>query len=666
MNPYKYQKIQLKKSKSFIAMLNKLKIYQKIIALIACLILIVIVSNIKQLSTLRQLKTLEDASAKGSQDALGVSEDSHFGIKLYGNIANMIINRDDINSRQKWEIGKIDADSAIGRLRKIAHTPDEIKIVDETEKISNEIKQIVDGELIPLLFGTDRKGREEAIMGIDGRIDGLLNSVEMNFDSMTSSINAEQLEGAKAFDNKSISATRLTFIMMVLWLIVGIVISIYFTRNISGILTGIKDEINSLLNAIIAGKLKTRARVEKINFEFQSIPEGINSTLDAITEPLFVAADYVAHISVGDIPVEITQNYNGDFNDIKNNLNALIRSENLIIEKSKLIAEGDLTVDVKKRSENDQLMGSLNEMVKSTAKVISQFQLAAENISSSSQQMSSTAQEMSQGATEQASSAEEASSSMEEMAANIQQNTENAQQTQKIALNAADGITKVAEAAQVTLKNIEDIADKVSIIGEIARQTNILALNAAVEAARAGEHGKGFAVVAAEVRKLAERSQLSAVEIDTLTKTSVRLTEDAGKMMAAIVPEISKTARLVQEIAASSLEQNSGADQVNNAIQQLNQVTQQNAAASEEVATSSEELSSQAEQLLDSVRFFKLNDSTSSGKQATAKYKPVHHVNVANTSTRETQYRHPVNPKKSGFTLKMDKSDTVDNEYEKF
>ena len=351
------------------------------------------------------------------------------------------------------------------------------------------------------------------------------------------------------------------------------------------------------------------------------------------------------------------------FTEINSAVHLTVKANKEVVSKAQMIAAGDLTVSLEKRSENDELMQSLNDMVKSTGRIISEFKIAAENISSSSQQMSSTAQEMSQGATEQASSAEEVSSSMEEMAANIQQNTENSQQTQKIAINAAEGITKVAEAAKKTLTNIEEIADKVSIIGEIARQTNILALNAAVEAARAGEHGKGFAVVAAEVRKLAERSQIAAVEIDTLTKTSVRETDDSGKLMEALVPEINKTAKLVQEITASSLEQNSGAEQVNNAIQQLNQVTQQNAAASEEVATSSEELSSQAEQLLESVRFFKLEDSGFTKKQQVSK--PGHHINIVHTVPKNNNSGQTP-AKKTGFVLNMDKGDAIDSEYEKF
>ncbi len=273
------------------------------------------------------------------------------------------------------------------------------------------------------------------------------------------------------------------------------------------------------------------------------------------------------------------------------------------------VASGDLTatVDVNQKDEIGQLAEALRGMAKKLQSIVADIINGADNISSASVQMSSTSQQMSQGATEQASSAEEVSSSMEEMASNIQQNTDNAQQTEKIAIKAVEDIKTGSNSVNNTVESMREIADKISIIGEIARQTNILALNAAVEAARAGEHGKGFAVVAAEVRKLAEKSQVAAGEIDELSKTSVTSAEQSGKLLESIVPDIEKTAKLVQEIAAASIEQNSGADQVNNAIQQLNQVIQQNAAASEEMATSSEELSGQAEQLKDIISFFKVD-----------------------------------------------------------
>jgi methyl-accepting chemotaxis protein len=368
-------------------------------------------------------------------------------------------------------------------------------------------------------------------------------------------------------------------------------------------------DTNMLASSAVEGKLSDRADDSRHQGDFRKVVKGINSTLDSVVGPLTVASDYVSRISAGEMPPEISEKFNGDFNLLKISLNRLISALNEIIAKARLIADGDLTIDLKKRSDNDDLMQSLTDMVKSTAEIISEFKAASDIISDSSQQMSITSREMSQGSAEQASSSDEASTSMEQMTENIRLNTENAQQTEKIAMNAAEGINKVASGALQTLNNIQEIADKISIIGEIARQTNILALNAAVEAARAGEHGKGFAVVAAEVRKLAERSQVSAVEIDALTKKCVRITEDSVKMMKAIAPEIGKTAKLVQEIAAASLEQNTGAEQVNSAIQQLNHVTRQNASASEEIAAKSEELATQAQQLMSMISYFKIQGS---------------------------------------------------------
>ncbi|MFP4092284.1 MAG: methyl-accepting chemotaxis protein [Cyclobacteriaceae bacterium] len=281
-------------------------------------------------------------------------------------------------------------------------------------------------------------------------------------------------------------------------------------------------------------------------------------------------------------------------------------------EALKLVSEGNLMVNIENYSQDEvgELLDYLKMMVEKLKEIISSVSVASDNIAAASEQMSSSSQQMSEGATEQAASAEEVSSSMEEMAANIQQNTDNAMQTEKIALKAAEDIQEGSSAVNATVTSMKEIASKIGIIGEIARQTNLLALNAAVEAARAGEHGKGFAVVAAEVRKLAERSQVAATEIDQVSATSVSIAEKSGKLLEQIVPDIQKTARLVQEISASSREQSTGADQVNSAIQQLNEVTQQNAASAEEIASSSEELASQAEQMRDTIGFFRLDNGS--------------------------------------------------------
>jgi methyl-accepting chemotaxis protein len=273
------------------------------------------------------------------------------------------------------------------------------------------------------------------------------------------------------------------------------------------------------------------------------------------------------------------------------------------------VAEGDLRVaiEVNSTDETGQLAQALKTMVEKLRGIVADVQSTSDNVASGSQQLSANSEEMSQGATEQAASAEEASSSMEQMAANIKQNADNAVQTEKIALKSAEDAVAGGKAVSETVTAMKQIAQKISIIEEIARQTDLLALNAAIEAARAGEHGKGFAVVASEVRKLAERSQTAAGEIGRLSGTSVEVAERAGEMLTRMVPDIQKTAELVQEISAASNEQNSGAEQVNKAIQQLDQVIQQNASASEEMASTAEELSSQAEQLQEAIAFFKLD-----------------------------------------------------------
>jgi methyl-accepting chemotaxis protein len=274
----------------------------------------------------------------------------------------------------------------------------------------------------------------------------------------------------------------------------------------------------------------------------------------------------------------------------------------------KSLAEGDLTqrYSIYSTGELKEMGDALNRTIEVLNGLLARVMENTMNISSASIEMANSAQQLSEGATNQASSVEEISSSMEEMTANIQQNTSNSRQTEKIASKAASDIMESKESVSETETSMKLIASKISIIGEISRQTNLLALNAAVEAARAGEHGRGFAVVAAEVRKLAERSQMAATEIDEVSAKSVHIAQKSGQMLNEVVPNIQKTADLVMEITASSNEQSSGSEQINNAIQNLNMVVQENAATAEQMAAGAEELSAQAISLKDAISFFKI------------------------------------------------------------
>lgn len=287
------------------------------------------------------------------------------------------------------------------------------------------------------------------------------------------------------------------------------------------------------------------------------------------------------------------------------------------IDFAKAVAGGDLAAqaDLNQKDEVGMLANAMKDMVSRLREIVTDVKQVSNNVASGSYELSASAEEMSQSASEQAASAEQVSSSMEQMVSNIAQNTDNAMMTEKIALKSAETAREGGRAVEKTVAAMEEIVEKIGIIEDIARQTDLLALNAAIEAARAGEHGRGFAVVASEIRKLAERSQTAAGMINKISVSSMNIARKAGEMLSQIVPDVQKTADLVQEISASSREQNISADQVNQAIQQLDQIVQQNASASEEISSTSEELSGQAEQLRFTMGFFKTEESEWKNKQ---------------------------------------------------
>jgi methyl-accepting chemotaxis protein len=376
-------------------------------------------------------------------------------------------------------------------------------------------------------------------------------------------------------------------------------------NNVAQVLQGLHTELARLTDASKQGRLSERGKPEQFKGAYAEIVLGVNAILEAVIGPLNFSAKCVEQISKGDNPPLISDTYYGDFNLIKNNLNALIAAMNDITSAAEEIANGNLTVSIRERSPQDKLMQALSAMVGGLTRTVSDIRSIAGEVSAASQAISTASIQVSKGASSQAAAAEEASSSMEEMVSNIKQNADNAQQTDKIANKSAKDAQESGKSVLEAVSAMKEIANKISIIEEIARQTNLLALNAAIEAARAGEHGKGFAVVAAEVRKLAERSQKAAAEINQLSANTLKVSEKSGEMLDKLVPDIQRTAELVQEITAASKEQDTGAEQINKALQQLEQVIQQNASASEEMASTTEELTGQSDQLVSALSFFR-------------------------------------------------------------
>jgi methyl-accepting chemotaxis protein len=387
----------------------------------------------------------------------------------------------------------------------------------------------------------------------------------------------------------------------------------------------------------------------------------------SITAPVAKAVALAVEIGQGDFTVRLNMDRADEIGQLGNTLDSMAESLQRQADVAKEIAAGNLTVKVEKASAKDQLGDALQMMVAKLQEVIGQVTGAIGNVSSGSQSMSASSEEMSQGASEQAAAAEEASSSIEQMTANIRQNADNAMQTEKIAVQASGNAQDGGEAVNQTVSAMKDIADKIMIIEEIARQTNLLALNAAIEAARAGEHGKGFAVVAAEVRKLAERSQKAAGEINELSTSSVEVAEKAGTVLNELVPNIKKTAELVQEISAASREQDAGADQISKSIQQLDAVIQQNASASEEMASTAEELSGQSEQLAEMISFFNVNEGTNARMSMGQKTSASNFIAKQAKITHVAEPRFKPTPQQDGEVFEATgKQDSLDNEFETF
>jgi methyl-accepting chemotaxis protein len=325
----------------------------------------------------------------------------------------------------------------------------------------------------------------------------------------------------------------------------------------------------------------------------------------SITRPILEVVSIAGKLAEGESDLQIQSGGRDETGMLLDAMKKMIASNNEMVAAATGIASGDLRVRVTPRSHRDALGSALANMIERLTEIIGEVRSGASSLTVASSQISASAQSLSQGTSEQASSVEETTSSLQEMSASITQNAENSGQMEQMAVKGTKDADESAQAVKQSVEAMTKIAQKISIIEEIAYQTNLLALNAAIEAARAGEHGRGFAVVATEVRKLAERSQLAAKDIGELATSSVDVAQRSGRLLTELVPTIRKTADLVREVTAASIEQSGGVLQINRAMTLVDQVTQRNASASEELASTAEEMSSQAEALQQTIAYFK-------------------------------------------------------------
>ena len=513
------------------------------------------------------------------------------------------------------------------RLDKFNKAIDAYRKTDLAPKEQDLMKQF-DAAMPAYLASSDRVAElvtQGKVADAEATVNGDARKEIASQETLLDDLAAELAAQAKAADDTAGAtvATTRTVLMSVIAgsVVVALAICVLVTRGVTRQLGGDPAHASALLHRVAGGDLS--AEIALRAGDESSLLFALKQMVGRLSQVIEGQRQVVEAANRGDFAPRVELlGLQGFQKEMGEGLNSLVSTTGAsvrdVVDVMLALSEGDLTRGIERDYQGafGEMKRYVNQTVEKLSQIVTEVNGGAEALAGASEEVSATAQSLSQAASEQAASVEETSASVEQMTASISQNTENSKITDGMATKASSEASEGGEAVKATVVAMKQIAQKIGIIDDIAYQTNLLALNAAIEAARAGEHGKGFAVVAAEVRKLAERSQVAAEEIANVASSSVELAEKAGRLLDTIVPNIRKTSDLVQEITAASEEQSSGVGQINVAMTQLSQTTQQNASSSEELAATAEEMSSQAEQLQQTMAFFRVADGGRSARRA--------------------------------------------------